>query len=242
MNKVDGIELVVFDKDGTLLDMHAAWGPAAGAWVRGAAHGDPAARDALATALGADLAGNRLIPDGIFAAGTFEHIEATTAETLMALGWDHSLVRAAVDRAGWETADALSGASVSPLGPVAETMAALVEAGIKIAVLTSDDRGPTAANLAMLGIDHFVSSMVCADDPFPHKPDPAGLLHLIEAAGTAPDRAVMVGDSAWDMHAGERAGVALKVAIGHSENAKQASDVALDTIEGLAALLGVAQP
>ena len=54
----------------------------------------------------------------------------------------------------------------------------------------------------MAGLDlarYFAAGYVIGGDgPFPRKPDPAGLLHLIGLAGSAPEHTTLVGDSAID--------------------------------------------
>jgi phosphoglycolate phosphatase len=83
-----------------------------------------------------------------------------------------------------------------------------------LAVLTNK---PLEATLQILtGLDlsrHFLPGLVVAGDgPFPRKPDPAGLRHLISCAGVAPEATVLVGDSMIDWHTGQRATVKVCIA------------------------------
>ena len=54
---------------------------------------------------------------------------------------------------------------------------------------------------------HFPPAQVLGGDgPFPRKPDPAGLHHLMRAAGAAPAETTMVGDSVIDWRTARAAG------------------------------------
>ena len=76
------VDAVAFDKDGTLIDLDAAWGPAAHAWVVTAASGDLELERILADDLGLDLATGHLVEGGLFAVGTVGQLYDTTLEAL----------------------------------------------------------------------------------------------------------------------------------------------------------------
>ena len=90
---------------------------------------------------------------------------------------------------------------------VADTLAALHQAGWIMAVCTNKPEGAAHALLAALGLDRWFVT-VGGGDTFPvRKPDPAHLLATLAAAGGTPDRAVMVGDHHNDIEAARAAGV-----------------------------------
>ena len=66
------IRAVLFDKDGTLIDFQATWGPAAVRVVGQLSEGDPERRDCLARIIGLDLAAERINPASIFIGGATE--------------------------------------------------------------------------------------------------------------------------------------------------------------------------
>jgi phosphoglycolate phosphatase len=70
----------------------------------------------------------------------------------------------------------------------------------KLAVLTNKPIAATRQILAGLDLArHFAEDAVIGGDgPFPRKPDPAGLKHLIDRAGLAAESALLVGDSVID--------------------------------------------
>jgi len=70
----------------------------------------------------------------------------------------------------------------------------------KLAVLTNKPIAATRRILAGLDLArHFADDAVIGGDgPFPRKPDPAGLRHLIDRAGVGSQSALLVGDSVID--------------------------------------------
>lgn len=69
-----------------------------------------------------------------------------------------------------------------------------------LAVLTNKPIAATRRILDGLALGHFFAAdaVLGGDGPFPRKPDPAALRHLMQAAGTGAASTVMVGDSAID--------------------------------------------
>ena len=71
--------------------------------------------------------------------------------------------------------------------------------GLHLGLLTGKDRGRTIELLNRFGLTRFFEALVCGDDPFPGKPDPQGLIHLVAQLGGDPAAAAFVGDSRLDM-------------------------------------------
>lgn len=90
---------------------------------------------------------------------------------------------------------------------VREMVAELERHGTPIAVVTSKRRGLAGRTLARCGIEGAFAVTVGADDVARPKPDPEPVLAALAALGvTAPGRALLVGDSPWDVRAGRAAG------------------------------------
>jgi phosphoglycolate phosphatase len=84
---------------------------------------------------------------------------------------------------------------------VAATLRAMTADGWRMAVCTNKPERAARTLLATLGF-HGCFAAVGGGDSFPtRKPDPAHLLATLAQAGGTPDRAVMVGDHANDVHA-----------------------------------------
>lgn len=206
-----GIELIVFDKDGTLIDFDAMWSDWSVGLVRKvAAATDPALARPLADALGLDPATARIIPGSPLAATPMGHLRDLTVATLRAAGLSVAVAEAAVAGA-WDPPDPV--ALAHPLTDLGELFGALHRRGIRVAVATSDDRAPTEATLAGLGVAGLVDAVVCADDGLPVKPAPDMLLHVCTLVGVGASRAAMIGDSSADLGMGRAAGAGLVVGV-----------------------------
>lgn len=78
--------------------------------------------------------------------------------------------------------------------------------GIPTAVVTSKGRGMTERSLRHVGLLDAFDAIVTADDTPRHKPDPMPVHLALARLGVPPGRALFVGDSTHDMHAGRAAG------------------------------------
>jgi phosphoglycolate phosphatase len=83
-----------------------------------------------------------------------------------------------------------------------------------LALLTNKPHAATQTILAGLGLARFfdAAAILGGDGPFPRKPDPAGLLHLVARAGVPAASAVLVGDSIVDWQAARNAGTGVCLA------------------------------
>lgn len=87
----------------------------------------------------------------------------------------------------------------SPFFPgVRETLAALRERGFLLAVATGKSRAGLDRALAATGLGEFFHATRCADETAA-KPDPAMLLALLDEFALAPEQALMIGDTTFDM-------------------------------------------
>jgi phosphoglycolate phosphatase len=227
---LDGIDLVVFDKDGTLIDFHEMWGGWAlelGRRLDGATR-RPVAGDVFAT-IGFDPVGGRVRAGAPLAIATMAEIREVVAAVVRRWCPSISAARRAVETA-WLAPDPV--ASAVPLGDLRAIFAAIRGSGRRIAVATTDDRAPTEATLRGLGVRDAVSALACGDDGIGVKPDPAMLLALCAALATAPERTTMIGDTPADLRMSRAAGAARTIAVLSGVGAR-------DELEGLAdAILG----
>lgn len=85
----------------------------------------------------------------------------------------------------------------------------IYEQGFKTAIVTSKREHMCREGLKWLGIEDCIDVLVTPEDTNKHKPDPAPILLACERLGLEPARALMVGDSIFDMAAGKAAGTGL---------------------------------
>jgi phosphoglycolate phosphatase len=209
--------LVVFDCDGTLVDsqhhivdcMAAAFGE----------HGlAPPAAEAVRAVVGLSLAEaiGRLVPVGV--AADLMRLTESYKRAFFALRQRPGMLEPLYDG-------------------VAATIEHLVEAGFLLGVATGKSRRGLDAVLAGHGLAHHFVTLQTVDSA-PGKPDPTMLRQAIAEAGAAPETAVMIGDTTFDMEMAVRAGVpAIGVAWGyHPPDALQAAGAAIvvDRCSGLA--------
>ncbi|NPU14627.1 HAD family hydrolase [Bradyrhizobium sp. 83002] len=96
------------------------------------------------------------------------------------------------------------GRQVRPLPGARELLAFLTDAGIPWAIATSGRMETAAVNLAALGVDPKQSPVVTRDEVRYAKPDPDLFLAAAARLDVSIERAVVVGDSIWDMLAATR--------------------------------------
>lgn len=77
----------------------------------------------------------------------------------------------------------------------------------RLAVLTNKPAKPTLRLLDAFDLRKYFADIVPGDGDAPRKPDPAGLMSLVERAGVDASRALMVGDSPVDVQTAINAGV-----------------------------------
>ena len=183
-------ELVIFDLDGTLIDSRRDLADATNAVVL--AYGGDRLRQEDVTAMVGEGAAV-LVQRALAAAG----LVVDLAEAL--------------DRFLAEYDERLT-IHTRPYDGVPDALAALRTSGHPLAVLTNKPQRPTKEILDRLGLAQAFSRVVGGDTAAGRKPDPAGLLEIVEHAGAAPEETVLVGDSPVDLETARRAGVRICLA------------------------------
>jgi HAD superfamily hydrolase (TIGR01509 family) len=169
---------VVFDVDGTLVDSNYQHVIAWFEAFRRHGHGVGAAELHRALGMGSD----RLI----------EHV----------LGRDDDAVRRAHSNF---YSPALE--NLCPFPRAAELLGKCAGHGLTVVLATSASAEEAERLTAAIGAGSAVAHVLTKADVDSTKPAPDLIRAALDAAGAAPDRAVMVGDSVWDVHAAARAGV-----------------------------------
>ncbi|WP_315780537.1 MULTISPECIES: HAD family hydrolase [unclassified Bradyrhizobium] len=96
------------------------------------------------------------------------------------------------------------GGQVRPLPGARELLGFLTDAGIPWAIATSGRMETAAVNLAALGVDPKTNTVVTRDEVRYAKPDPDLFLAAAARLDAPIERAVVIGDSIWDMLAATR--------------------------------------
>lgn len=105
--------------------------------------------------------------------------------------------------------------TVEPVPGARETIDALRQRGVRVALNTGFDRETTDLLLDALGWRAgVVDAVVCGDEVTLGRPAPYMIFHCMEATGVIDVRAVAnVGDTVLDLQAGHRSGVALNIGV-----------------------------
>lgn len=210
-------DLVIFDKDGTLIDFAFYWGERTRNCVEHLLEhvsGNDQVRATLFRTLGYDPVTGATAGDGPLATATMTKLYNIATVVLYQHGF------------GWDEAESLMqrhfascmGAAptvelVKPLCDVSGLFSRLRQAGVKIAIVTSDDHDTAVRTMDLLGVSQYVSEVVGGDDDLPMKPAPDAFLHVCRRLGVSPQRAMMVGDTVADLVMAERAGAGARLAV-----------------------------
>ncbi len=233
---LDGVDVVVFDKDGTLISFEAMWV----GWARElggrleAATRRPVAGDVFAT-IGFDPSRDRVVPGGPLAVATMDGIRDLVGAVLRR--WCPSVpaaMRILAD--AWFEPDPV--ATAVPLADLSAVLGAIHATGRRIAVATTDDRRPTEATLAGLVVSALVDDLVCGDDAGPTKPDPEAIHAIGRRLGTTAERIAMVGDTVADLRMAREAEavtVAVTTGVTPAAELEPLADVVLGSIAELIA-------
>jgi phosphoglycolate phosphatase len=210
------IDLAAFDKDGTLIDFYHLWGRRARLAVEAvtARVGDNGLAARLYQTIGYDPQTGLAAANGPLAIASMPKLYTLCAVVLYQHGMSwHDAESVAQETFAGALGALPTGDVVKPIGDVSGLFRRLDAAGVKIAIVTSDDREATAATIRLLGVADLVDGMVCGNDPIPNKPAPDALLHLGGAFGVSMPRIMMVGDNLGDMETGTSAGIGCRVAV-----------------------------
>jgi len=211
-------DAIIFDKDGTLLDIDRTWSPAIAAAID-AITPHKRTRRTLAEVMGFDLDRRRVLPNAPIMTLSNEQL-ADLAEPL-------------VD--GWAFIDSVTEQvlhTVTPMKDAASTLTSLRNLGLPLAIVTNDEEASTTEQLASLGWTEQFDLVYGYDSGHGCKPDPAVLLAAAQDLGVEPARTMMVGDSATDLLAARAANMSA-VLISDDETNAHLADVHIQRLSEL---------
>lgn len=88
-----------------------------------------------------------------------------------------------------------------------ETLSQLKANGAQLFVLSSKKTEVLERNMTALGLSHLFTEVIGSDKVTAYKPDPAGILYLINHYNLDSQQTMMIGDATFDIQMGKRANV-----------------------------------
>lgn len=226
---------VLFDKDGTLIDVNRTWVPIYRQMLAELFEIDEQGAETLMAKAGFDRASGRFLPNSVLAGGTTRQLidiwwpgldDAGAAAKARIL--DHDYAHLVRDK-------------LAPLLPLAPILNELRGMGLKLGVATNDSHVSARNHLAHVGVLGLFEEVIAADTVSIPKPSGEMIKRFAEVAGLHPSAIAMVGDNSHDMEEARNgcAGLAIAVLTGNAGHADIAhlADYTLDSIADIPALL-----
>lgn len=232
-------KVVVFDKDGTLVDARLALLELAKTRRRSMAK--IAGEQDAATwekAVGVNLENGKVDFGGPLSVAPRRDELLVAASTLYLTGRSWPEAKRMAEKAYDEADELLKppyGAVL--LEGVAEALKRLKEGGLKLAVASTDSHKRIAETLKAFGLGRLFDAVVGVDDVANGKPAPDMIQEVLKQMGAKADEIVMVGDSTADMMLGKnakaKACVGVLTGFASKEKLDQVADVVVSSVADL---------
>lgn len=194
-------KLVIFDKDGTLINNEQIFAPWTEKIVNKLSSISKFDKKLLYRHLGYDNKNKRFTGNSIIAKGTNDDIRnAITNFMKTQQNMEYNNARRFVENNWCELT--FDSDNVIPFGNIPELFQKIKENNIKIAVCTSDDKEPTLKMLRILNVLHMIDKIVCGDDLISSKPSPEPIWEICKKLNILPSQTIMIGDTIFDIQAG----------------------------------------
>ncbi len=200
MPRLSRFDAILFDKDGTLVDFDATFGPAGYGLLDRLSNGNAALLQMLADALEYDVETRR-----------FRHTSPFVAEPTPIYGAILADILGRTDRIRLfqeidAVLDELALRFVTPIGDPHAVLANLVQSGLALGIATNDAEQTARRQAERLGLTPFLRFYAGYDSGHGGKPGPGMVLAFARHCGCLPSRIALVGDSLQDMRAARAAG------------------------------------
>ena len=226
---------ILFDKDGTLIDVIETWLPVYREMLAEAFPGQPAEWEDILRRAGYDAEAKSFQANSVIAAGT--------TDQLVDLWWPGLAEKDRQQRIRQVDDDfvAKSVKYMRPLIPLEPILRELKSRGIKLGIATNDNQVSARNHVAHLGIGSLIDFVVGYDSV--ERAKPAGdMVHAFcDACGLEPGEVAVVGDNLHDLEMAHDAGAGLAIGVlsgnSRSEDFGSTADAVLASIAELPAFL-----
>lgn len=196
------IKLIIFDKDGTLINHEVMFG----FWIANliskvANNFKNISINDLSNELGYNYQDNTFDSMSIVARGTNDDVRNCICRYLRKNSeFNLDEIKFKINEL-WEPIE-ITNNNLIECGDTNKLFNYLISKNIKIAICTSDDRLPTLKTLELLNLKNKVNYISCGDDEFSSKPSPEPIWNICSNLNIDPSNTIMVGDTISDIHAG----------------------------------------
>ncbi len=214
---IENIELVIFDKDGTLMDLYHYWSNMIALRV-GLAQKilgfDSQKHKDIMFAMGVDLAKERLRSEGPVGLKKREIVMKAMVDALNAMGFNnsHEMCFGVFEEADKLSIDRLE-EIIRPINGMDTLVNDLYKNKCKIAIATTDKTERAKLAVKVLGISGMMDIVVGEDMVKNCKPHPDMALLILERLQIKKENAVMVGDAETDVVMGSDAGLQASIGV-----------------------------
>lgn len=214
---IEGVSLVIMDKDGTMIDLHNYWSGMI--FYRSSAIAKRCDLDAeqecnVAISMGVDPETRRIKPEGPVGLKGRHVVMQTAVDYLESIGM-HDTFNKCVD--AFDEADKVSieklDELIKPINGLYEFVNKLKSLGCKIAVATTDNSQRAKLAMGKLAISEKIDVIVGSDMVKYSKPNPEMVNMILSEIGISPKDTVIVGDAFTDIILGNNAGLKASIAV-----------------------------
>jgi phosphoglycolate phosphatase-like HAD superfamily hydrolase len=211
------IELVIFDKDGTLMEVHHYWARMVrlrAELISSSFHLSQADTNILMSVMGVDPATGTIHEGGPVGIKKREDVMQAAMTYLKRIGYSNT--RDLCERV-FEVVDRISKDHLSefvvPIPGAPELVRSLSEHGCRIAIATTDRASRGALAMECLGIGKYISLIVGADMVKNTKPDPEMVRLILKHQNIGKKHTLMIGDAITDVQMGVDADLLGSIAV-----------------------------
>ena len=211
------IDLIIFDKDGTLFEMYPYWSAIARNRAVRICHAldldDERIVCQIMESMGVDITHRTMLPDGPIGVQSRDYVEICVVDALKSTG--HKVTINIVDAAFQETDTymfAREGLLPTALVPVPGLVQFLEASDSWNAILSYDQTKNLHRIMRLSGLYQHFGFLLGGDLLEQPKPHPAGAITIMDYFGISPKNTLLIGDSIQDISCGKNAGCAYTIA------------------------------
>ena len=240
---IEGIELVSFDKDGTLIDLYAYWGAMIefrADEICGMLDIDPREyKEGLMQAMGVDTENEQLFSEGPVGLLPRSVVQKSAENYLKERIYSESIEEVCfnafkkVDEVSVKGLDKL----IKPINGALHILKELKNNGVKIAIATTDKTERAEVAMEFLGVRDLIDIIVGSDMVEKSKPSPEMLEVICRELKVDPENSIMVGDAITDIQMGKNAlcrkSIGVLTGLTREEDLKEVADIVVNDVSGI---------